>query len=347
MSQLFICRDIYVDPVLDEVAATLAAAGHHVVRGPKVTPGVKMEFAPEAYPDYFAGSEIIVVTSRNLCPRAVMAAAPRLRAVIAPTIGVDAIDLAAADDLGVIVGHGAMPENFLSMGEATVMLITTLFYNLHASERVLREGAPRPETMHARMVLGSTIGFVGFGRIARAAAERLQGWGARLLVHDPFLTAADVPAEVTLVDLPTLMRESDLVSLHVTLSKDTHHLVGETEIRLMKPGSFLVNTARGGVVDDRALTRAITDGHLAGAALDTFEDEPLPKDSPLRGLANVILTPHMVGHTREILTAMPKVLLTNIERVLAGQAPLYTKNPATLPRWHERLARLAAIGGTA
>lgn len=343
MSQIFIAHDPVTERELAQAAEKLAAAGHCIVRGPKATGSTKQVFPPETYAQYFASTEIIVVTSRNICSREVMLAAPKLRGVMTPTIGVDAVDLEAADELGIIVGHGATPENFLSVAEATVALFVSLFYHMKRSEKLLRSDAPKPWERRARMIRGKTIGLVGLGRIGRAVVERLQGWEVNLQTYDPYVKASDLPPGVKAVDLPTLLKTSDLVSLHVTLSKETHHLIGEAEIRAMKPGSFLVNTSRGGVVDEDAVYRACKDGHLGGVALDCFEAEPLPMNSRLRELDdNVILTPHFVSHTRETHEVMPVVLVTNIERVLAGDPPLYTKNPHTIPKWRERLAKLSA-----
>lgn len=342
MSQIFIAQDTATSKELAEAATILAAAGHRVVRGPAITAGVKQVFSPDHYHEYFRDTDIIVVTSRNVCSREVMMAAPRLRGIVTPTIGVDAVDLAAAGELGVIIGHGAMPENFISVAESAVMLFTALFYHAKRTESLLRQDTPRPWERRARMVQGKTIGLIGFGRIARAVAERLQGWGVKLLVYDPYVNAADLPSFARAADLPTLLQSSDLVSLHVTLNSETHHLIGEAQIRSMKPGAFLVNTSRGGVIDEDAAYRACRDGHLGGLALDTFEKEPLSADSPLRELTeNVYLTPHFLSHTCEAHEVMPGVLVQNIERVLAGEPPLYTYNPKAIAKWRERLAMLA------
>lgn len=338
---IFLCRDTYLDDHLDEVADRLASDGFAVRRGDPVASGIKNVFSAEARARLLTDADVIVVSSRNLLSGEDMVSARRLRAVIAPTIGVDAIDLDAADRLGIIVGHGAMPENYLSMAEATVMLMTTLFYDLHGTERVLRAGLPRPKRMTAQMLRGRTIGLIGFGRIARAIFERLAGWEVRVLVHDPYVAVETVPPGVRLVDLATLLSDSDLVSLHVTLDDTTRGMIGEAELRAMKSGAFLVNTARGGLVDEEALYRCLVDGHLAGAALDNFAVEPLPADSPLRRLENIILTPHMIGHTRDVMAAIVPTLLENIDRVMRGELPLYAKNPHIAAAWRERLAALS------
>jgi D-3-phosphoglycerate dehydrogenase len=247
----------------------------------------------------------------------------------------------AANAMGLIVGHGAMPENYLGVSESAVMLIAALLLDLRGKETILRTNAPRPAQLKARMVRGKTIGLIGIGRTARGVVERLSGWGVSLQAYDPYVTQEQAPAGVTMVDFTTLLRTSDVVSVHVTLTSETHHLLGESELRLMRPDAYLVNTARGPAIDEHALYRVMQGGHLAGAALDVFEQEPLSSDSPLRELANVILTPHMVGHSRELMAAIPPAAAENVLRVLRSEPPLYVKNPEVIPAWRQRLASLA------
>jgi phosphoglycerate dehydrogenase-like enzyme len=194
--------------------------------------------------------------------------------------------------------------------------------------------------MKARMVRGKTIGLIGMGRTARGVVERLAGWDVRLQAHDPYVALEVAPAGVRMVDLPTLLRTSDVVSVHVTLTSETRHMLGEAELRLMQPHAYLVNTARGGAIDEQALYRVLRDGVIAGAALDVFEEEPLALESPLRTLDNVILTPHMIGHSRELMAALPPAAAENVLRALRGEPPLYVKNPEVLPAWRQRLAAL-------
>ncbi|GIX45930.1 MAG: hypothetical protein KatS3mg131_0141 [Candidatus Tectimicrobiota bacterium] len=330
------------DRLGDGVAALLREAGCQVLRGPRPQPPALTEFPPEAWPQWFGETDVIVVSPRDRCPRQVMLAAPRLRAIVSAVIGVDTIDMQAANELGLVVGHGAMPENYLGVAEATVMLIAALLLDLHGKEALLRTQAPRPAQLRARMVRGKTIGLIGLGRTARGVVERLAGWQVRLQAYDPYVSPAQAPAGVALVDLPTLLRTSDVVSVHVTLTEETYHLLGEAELRLMRPDAYLINTARGAVIDEQALYRALRERRLAGAALDVFEVEPLPPESPLRQLDNVILTPHIVGHSQELMAAIPRVAAENVLRVLRGEPPLYLKNPEVLPAWRQRLARLAS-----
>jgi D-3-phosphoglycerate dehydrogenase len=337
---IFISSDHIVDPWLEVIARELQAQGHRILRGPAQMPPAITEFASADWPRFFGATDLILMTSRSKVPREILAAAPRLRGIVFPSIGTESLDLAAATELGIIVAYGPTPENFLSMAEATVMLMTVLFHDLRKTEAVLRENQPRPRVLHAQLMMGRTIGLIGMGRIARAVVERLAGWRVRILAFDPHVSQAEAPPGVEMTDLPSLLRQSDLVSLHVTLSSETRHLIGQAELALMKPSAYLINTARGGLVDDAALVDALRVGRLAGAALDVFQQEPLPRDHPYRELKNVILTPHMVGHTREVFDAIPPTALENIGRIFRGELPLYPRNPEVLSRWHERLARL-------
>lgn len=328
------------DRLGEQVSGLLEQAGCQVIRGPQPQPPALTTFPREEWPRLFGETDVIVVSPRDLCPPEVMAAAPRLRGIVSAVIGVDTIDLEAATAMGLIVGHGAMPENYLGVAEATVMLIAVLCLDLHGKETLLRTNAPRPPRLRARMVRGQTLGLIGMGRTARGVVDRLAGWGVSIQAYDPYVDQAQAPVGVTMVDLPTLLATSDVVSLHVTLTEETRHLLGEAELRAMRPHAYLINTARGAAIDQAALYRVLKDGHLAGAALDVFEQEPLPADSPLRELDNVILTPHMVGHSQELLDAIPPTAADNVLRILRGDPPLYVKNPEVLPAWRQRLTSL-------
>lgn len=323
------------------VSDLLEAAGCQVIRGPEPNPPALTTFSVEEWPRLFGETDVIVVSPRDVCSRDVMAAAPRLRALVSAVIGVDTIDMDAASELGLIVGHGAMPENYLGVAESTVMLIAALLLDLHGKETILRANAPRPAQLKARMVRGKTVGLIGMGQTARGVVERLAGWDVTLQAYDPYVTQEQAPSGVTMMDLASLLRSSDVVSVHVILTDETRHLLGEAEFRAMRSDAYLINTARGPVVDEHALYRVMKDGHLAGAALDVFEQEPLPPESPLRELHNVILTPHSVGHSQELMAAIPPVAAENVLRVLRGDPPLYVRNPEVMPAWRQRLASLA------
>jgi phosphoglycerate dehydrogenase-like enzyme len=340
---VFICHDYMLVEILDEIERLLRADGVQVRRGPPTEPGKKLTYRREHHEELFGDAEVMMFSSRSVCSRQVLEAAPRLRGVVNPTIGLETVDLDACNEMGIIVGHGATPQNFLGMAEATVMLMLTLLYNPKATEEVLRGTRPRPRPtptdMWARMLLGRTVGLIGLGRIGRAVAQRLGVFGARILAHDPFL--GEAPAGVSPTDLDTLLRSSDIVSLHVSVTPATHGMISERELALMKPDAFLINTSRGEAINEEALYRALRDRRIAGAALDNFVIEPLPEDSPLRTLENVILTPHMIGHTKDVMASFPAAALENITRILRGEPPLHCKNPDIIPAWRVRLARIS------
>ena len=270
--------------------------------------------------------------------------AHRLKGIVFPTIGVEALDLAAADAAGLAVGNGATVEAIESMAEANVMLMAALLLDLPGKSRALRERGWRDGTVRARMMRGRTIGFIGFGRIARATLHRLAHWGVKAAYFDPHV-GEDVAREAQatrIADLPTLLRTSDIVNVLVELTAQTQGMIGAAELAMMRRDACLVNTARGAVVDEAALAQALRDGMIAGAALDAFATEPLAADSPLRTLDNVILTPHNIGHTRELMDSFVPATCENVVRIAAGEPPLYFKNPQVLPKWRARLERLGA-----
>ncbi|MCZ6873778.1 MAG: NAD(P)-dependent oxidoreductase [bacterium] len=331
------------DRLGNQLSELLTQAGCQVIRGPESNPPAMTILPPEEWPRLFGETDVVVVSPRDFCSRAIMASAPRLRAVVSPVIGVDTIDMDAANEMGLIVGHGAMPENYLGVSESTVMLIAALLLDLHGKEKILRSNAPRPARLKARMVRGKTIGLIGMGRTARGVVERLAGWGVNIQAHDPYVSQAQAPAGVAMVELPGLLSSSDVVSVHVTLTSETRHMLGAAELRAMRADAFLINTARGPAVDEQALYHVLKSGHLAGAAVDVFEQEPLPPESLLRELDNVILTPHMVGHSQELNAAIPPAAAENVLRVLRGELPLYVKNPEVVAAWRLRLASLDTL----
>lgn len=343
---VFLCHDYMLVEIFEEIALRLGVLGVEVIRGPETTPGKKLVYPQERFTELFGRAEVMMFSSRSICSREVLLAAPRLRGIVNPTIGLETVDLEACRNLGIIVGHGATAENFTGMAEAAVMLMLMLMYNPRATEEVLRGTRPRPKPTPsdawARMLFGRTVGLVGLGRIARGVAERLAGFGVRILAYDPFVETDATPAGIELSDLEGLLRSSDIVSLHVSITPSARSLIDERALSLMKPTAYLVNTSRGEAVDEAALYRALKEKRIAGAALDNFVVEPLPGGSPLRELDNVILTPHMVGHTKDVFASFPAAAVENITRILRGDLPLHCKNPEVASAWKARLARLSA-----
>lgn len=338
---VLICHDSMLGHWLKTASDQLRDAGCQVVDMQTINDVEAGRGDPE-WTAALATADAVIVTNRVALRAEELQVGKRLRGVVYPTIGTDSIDLDTATALGIPVAHGPTPQNFLSMAESTVMLILALLYDLQGTKDALRLNLPRPTSFRATMLSGKTLGLIGYGRIAMAVAQRLSAWGVRLLAHSPRASSVSVVSDnqVEFVDLETLLKESDIVSVHTTLTPATRHLLDARRLAQMKGSAFLVNTSRGAIIDEAALYRALSTGKLAGAALDTFEKEPLPLDSPLRTLGNVILTPHMVGHTQEIFDAIPKVVFENTMRILRGLEPLYLRNPHVKPAWRERLAAL-------
>jgi len=343
LPQIFICGDTGQVNLLNGVAALLEAEGFDVVRGPANQLGQVKTYTAQEQRELLGGADVAVFTVRHACSRALLEAAPRLRGVCYPTIGVETLDLAAATELGIIVGHGATRGNVVGMAESTIMLMLMLLYDVRTNIALLERGEWRRPRPVARQLEDKAVGIVGFGRIARAITERLAPFGVRILTYSPRVKPEALPPGVTKVELETLLAESDIVCLLAGLTAETRRMIGPPQLARMKPDAFLINTGRGELVDEDALFETLRDKRIAGAALDTFTVEPLQPDSPLRGLDNVILTPHTVGHTVEGADEFVPVLAENIRRILAGQLPLHCPNPQAEPAWRARLARLGSL----
>jgi D-3-phosphoglycerate dehydrogenase len=185
------------------------------------------------------------------------------------------------------------------------------------------------------MLKSKTVGMIGFGHIARAIAQRLDGWGVRLQTYVRRLRTP-LPSQVARVELDELLRTSDVVCVLASLNAQTQGMLSLKRLQLMKPEAVLINTARGGIIDEQALVQVARERPGLRIALDTFTREPLPIESPLRSLPNAILTPHAIGHTQESLAALAPAAIENVSRVLRGELPLYVRNPEVITEWTRR-----------
>lgn len=269
--------------------------------------------------DAVRGADIVLVnlmpmdaeTLRELNPRAV---------VIRYGVGTDNIDLSAAERLNITVAN-ATGYGVETVAEHAASCLIALLRRLPHFTASIRSGDwPSAATFGAiQTFTETTIGLIGAGEIGLALAARLRGFGFRLLAHDSRYSAGDLGDHgVTVVGLTQLLEESDAVSLHVPLVAETRGLVDTRRIKSMRPNAVLVNTSRGGVVDEGALIEALRAGHLAGAALDVFEEEPLPMDSPLRRLDNVILTPHVGYYSSASMLALQRLVSEELDLALRG-----------------------------
>ena len=275
----------------------------------------------------------VVLVSAAQITRRVLENLPRCRAVVRYGIGVDNVDLEAATDCGIVVAH-VLEFCTEEVSNHAIALILALARGLLPLHRDATAGRWRqPYAWALAPVHGQTLGIVGFGNIGRAAARKARAFGMRLLAHDPYGDPkAAEELGVALVPLGELLAESDYVSLHTPLTPETRHLIGAAELAAMKPSAVLVNTARGPVVDEAALVEALTSGGIAGAGLDVFEEEPLPADSPLSRLENVVLTPHVASVSPEAMRLLREEVGRAAADVLRGRWPKYVANPGVRPR---------------
>jgi D-3-phosphoglycerate dehydrogenase len=286
--------------------------------------------------------------------RRIMQASQRLRVVAKYTVGVDDIDTEAATDLGVMVCHAPTESNCFGVAETTVTFMLSLLKKVAERDADVRAGKWRTADNFAYFVgsrvsdgfAGQTIGLVGLGRIGTRIAQLLAPWRARLIAYDPYVPPAHFLTHgVAQVDYETLLRQSDVVSFHVVLTKETRYMFGEDQLKLMKPNAIVLNTARGKVLDEKALARAIDAGRIRGAAIDAFE-EPLPTDSPLRKLGDrVLLSPHSASYTEGGELRQGVAWATrSVVTALQGGIPDNVYNRDVIPRWKERFGGASVKG---
>ena len=276
----------------------------------------------------------------------IMESAPELRIIAKASIGVEDVDVDAATERGILVTHGATESNWSGVAEGTVAIMLALLKKIRERDEAVKQGKWREPSLQGIFVgkqqagyAGVTIGIVGLGRIGRRFADLMAPWRVRILAYDPYVEESRfILCNAERVDLQTLLKESDIVSLHVVLTRETRQMIGAEEFSLMKRGAILINTARGQVVNTKALVEALQSGRLAAAGLDVLEDEPAPADSPLLKMGHkVLLSPHMAssnldnGLKQGIAWANRAVLAA-----LNGEVPDGVYNKAVIPKWLKR-----------
>ncbi|MEQ3625405.1 MAG: hydroxyacid dehydrogenase [Celeribacter sp.] len=266
-------------------------------------------------------AQALIVRNRTQVDQAVLDAAPDLRVVGRLGVGLDNIDMAACKARGVVV-HPATGANTLSVAEYVISTTLSLLRGAYTSNDAMVAGQWPRNALIGLEASGRVMGLVGYGGIARAVAERARALGMTIAAYDPFLPADDPAWQgVQRCTIDELLSLADVVSLHVPLTDDTRGLIGTQAIAGMKPGAIVINTARGGVVDEAALADALREGRLGGAALDVFETEPLTAEAGavFKGVANLILTPHIAGVTDEGNIRVSAITVENVARELAHE----------------------------
>ncbi|WP_433331384.1 NAD(P)-dependent oxidoreductase [Spirillospora sp. CA-294931] len=246
--------------------------------------------------------------------------APGLRLIQKLGSGVNTIDLDAAAERGIAVAN--MPgRNARAVAETSLLLMLAALRRLVTFDRLTREGRgwPPGRAMVGGELAGRTVGLLGGGEIAGLLRETLEALGARVL----FTSRRPRPDDPAWRELDDLLRASDIVSVHIPLTDETHHLLDRRRLALLPPGAIVVNTARGPVIDEAALVEALASGHLGGAGLDVFEEEPTKADNPLLALDNVVVMPHVAWLTRETWARYFEVAAENVHRLASGRDLLY------------------------
>lgn len=305
--------DIVITEFMDSSAVAVAAKTYDVHYDPQLVD------RPGDLKTMLADARGLVVRNRTRVDSDLLEAAPNLKVVGRLGVGLDNIDLQACEERGVAVCP-ATGANDAAVAEWVIVCVMTLLRGAFLFRSQMLDGQwPRNQAM-GHETAGKTIGLVGFGRIARETAKRAQALGMAVVAYDPFVPADDPCWQgcLKIDELEKLLGQSDAISLHVPLNRATRHLFDAGALAGMKKGAVLINAARGGVLDEKAMVAAMKSGHIAGAALDVYETEPLSKAAadPFADLPNLILTPHIGGVTIESNRRVSQVTMANVRQVL-------------------------------
>ena len=285
--------------------------------------------------DDIATYDAVIVRVAKL-DREVIERAENLKVIAKHGTGLDNVDIEAASQNGIVVCN-TPGVNSRSVAEHAIALQFGVQRNLAAADRHVRDGGWDRSAYTGHELLGDTLGLVGFGAIAQETATIAQGIGQDVVVYDPYVSADDVPAGIDQVDdLTELFARSDTVSIHVPLVDGTRHAVSTPQFEALGDGGVLINTSRGGIVDEAALFEALDSDLIAAAGLDNFEQEPPEADDPLLDRDDVLLTPHVGGVTYNALARMSRAAAANIRTVYEGELPESTVNREALDRQIEQ-----------
>ena len=287
---------------------------------------VRTDLATEGLAEAIAPYEALIVRSQTQVTAGIIEAAENLRVVARAGIGLDNVDVEAATRRGVMVVN-APQSNIVSAAEHTMALLLAQARGIPLADAALKQGRWERSRFQGVELLGKTLGVVGIGRVGSLVAQRAAGFGMRVIAFDPYVPK-DRAKEMGVELMPTLealLVQADFISVHLPRNADTEGMIGEHELSMVKEGARLVNTARGGIVEEAALVKALEDGRLAGAALDVFDHEPMT-DSPLFGLDNVVVTPHLGASTTEAQDKAGTTVAEMVSLALRGEFVPYAVN---------------------
>jgi D-3-phosphoglycerate dehydrogenase / 2-oxoglutarate reductase len=317
-----VLRVLVADPIAEAGLARLRKHAEVVV---------ELRQSPAALTGRIADFDALIVRSETRVDAAVIQAGSRLKVIGRAGAGVDNIDVPAATRAGILVVN-APSGNTIAAAEHTMAMMLALARHLPQADQAVKAGRWERSRFLGNELKDKVLGVVGLGSIGREVAHRAQAFGMRVIASDPMLSEERASQlNVKLMPFDQLMSEADLVTLHVPLTKETHHLVDARALAAAKPGLRSINVARGGIVDESALWNALRDGQVAGAALDVFEQEP-PGENPLLSLPQVVTTPHLGASTEEAQISVALEIADQVVAVLAGGHPRFALNaPVALP----------------
>ena len=316
----------YIEPDLDWEAAELARRGvefHYY----------QLKFAPLA--DIIAATRDadVVIVNTVAVTADLIAGFERCKLVIRHGVGYDNVDVAALEAAGIPLCY--IPDYCVEeVAEQAIGMILACGRKVVSSRKVLDDSSANGRwdfsgAIPIYRMAGKTLGIIGCGRIGSRVYQKLGAFGFDFLICDPYLTAErKCELGIEVVDKEVVFRESDYVTIHTPLTPETRHIVNAQSLAMMKPTAYLVNTARGPMVDSGALAAALRSGTIAGAAIDVFDIEPPPPDYPLFGLPNAVLTPHLAWYSEDAAWRIRELIVLEIDRFLAGQPPRYTAKPS-------------------
>ena len=330
-------RVLVAEPIASEGIELLRA--HHEV---DERPGLSAAEYAALLPDYDA----LVVRSQVKVDAELIAAGRRLVVIGRAGVGVDNVDLDAATRAGIVVVN-APTGNTIAAAEHTLALLYALARRIAAADASVRRGEWKRSQFTGVELRGRTLGIVGLGKIGQAIAKRARAMEMTVIGVDPYVSAEQAALHgVELVEFEALLARSDAITLHVPLGRATRGLIGATELAQMKPGAFLLNVARGGVIDEAAVAQALREGRLAGAGIDVFEHEP-PLDSPLLEAPNTVLTPHLGASTAEAQVLVAEEVAAQVLDVLDGRSARYAVNaPLLTPETAQAIAPYLPLAET-
>ncbi|MCX6013691.1 MAG: phosphoglycerate dehydrogenase [Chloroflexi bacterium] len=291
---------------------------------------VKLGIKPEELIKIIGDYDALVVRSETKVKADIISVGKKLQVIGRAGVGVDNIDVEAATKRGIVVVN-APTGNTISTAEHTMALLLSMARKIPQSCSVLRNGEWKREEFMGTELRGKTLGVIGLGKVGSAVTRRAQGFEMRIMGYDPFISAEYAKNNgIEMVSLETLLKESDFITIHTTMTSKTRGLIGEKELGMVKPSVRFINAARGGIIDEEALYKAVTEGRVAGAAIDVFSKEPAIGNILLK-CNNIVVTPHLGASTSEAQTNVAVDVAEQVLTVLNGQPAKYAVNAPIIP----------------